>query len=94
MKAYGIGLIILLIAFAMGVYAAYISYKWTSNPPDYTKTEEVKAMNNEFKLATLIGLIANMLALLGILVFLVEFIRHEHPHEHEVSAPRIAPPPP
>jgi len=32
MKAYGIGLIILLVGFAIAAYSAYISYKWISNP--------------------------------------------------------------
>jgi len=94
MKAYGIGLILLLVAFALGVYSAYVNYKWTSKLLSPKTPEETKAMADELTLVSLIGLVANILALVGILVFLVEFWKHEHPHEHEFSASRTIPPPP
>ena len=92
MKAYGIGLIILLVAFAIATYSTYVSYKWVLNPP--LTDAERQAWANDLRSLTLIGLITNILAILGILIFLIEFMKHEHPHEHEVSAPRVVPPPP
>jgi glucan phosphoethanolaminetransferase (alkaline phosphatase superfamily) len=90
MKAYGIGLIILLAAFAISLYPAYINYNWIMNQP--TTQAEYTARYEELKTATLIGFVTAFVAILGVLVFLVEFIKHEHSHEHELSAPRISPP--
>jgi uncharacterized membrane-anchored protein len=87
MKAYGIGLVILLIAFVVSTYTVYVSYKWISNPPK--NTQEVKAMTDELTSTTLMALVTNIVAIVGILVFLVEF----RTHEHEVT-PTKAPPPP
>ena len=90
MKAYGIGLIILLAAFVISLYPTYINYNWIMNQP---KTQdEYNARYEELKTATVIGFVTAFVAILGILVFLVEFIKHEHSHAHELSAPRISPP--
>jgi multisubunit Na+/H+ antiporter MnhB subunit len=94
MRAIGIGLIILLIAFAVSMYPSYVNYRFVTNPPNYQNSEEVKARTEELKLATLIGFITGILAIIGIMIFLIEFRKHEHPHEHEASAPRMVPPPP
>jgi hypothetical protein len=77
-KPYGIGLIILLISFAMGAYATYVSYNFLVNPPNYQDAAELTARTNELKTATLIGLISSVIAIVGVLVFLVEFMKHEH----------------
>jgi len=94
MKAYGIGLIILLAAYAISLYPTFINYNFVMNPPNPQNQNEYRARYEELKSATLIGLVTAFIAILGILVFLIEFRNHEHPHEHEVSAPRITPPPP
>jgi beta-lactamase regulating signal transducer with metallopeptidase domain len=96
MKAYGIGLIILLVAYAIGMYSTYLNYKWTPRvlSPTPMTVEEKQAWANDVTATALIGLITNILAIVGILIFLFEFMKHAHPHEHEVSAPSVAPPPP
>lgn len=90
MKAYGIGLIILLAAFVISLYPTYINYNYIMNPPQ--TQDEAKARYEELKTAALIGFVTAFVAILGILVFLVEFVKHGHSHEHELSAPRISPP--
>lgn len=90
MKPYGIGLIILLVAFAISIYPTYVSYNMLANPPNYQNPNEVTARYDELKSATLIGLSINVIAIAGILIFLVEFMKHEH----QVPASRITSPPP
>jgi hypothetical protein len=75
MKPYGIGLIIILIAFAIGIYPAYVSYNDLANPPS---TSDYQARLDEAKTASLIGLICSVIAVAGVLVFVIEFMRHEH----------------
>jgi uncharacterized membrane-anchored protein len=88
MKPYGIGLIILLAAYLISLYPTYINYNYIMNPP--TNQAEYTERYEELKTATLVGFITVFIAILGTLVFLVEFMRHEH----EVPASRIASPPP
>ena len=78
MKPYGIGLIVLLISFAIGAYTTYVSYNYLMNPPNYQNPDEVTARTNELKTATLLGLISTFMGMAGILIFLVEFMKHEH----------------
>ena len=75
MKPYGIGLIIVLVSFVMGAYATYVSYNYLTNPPSVGDTA---ARFDELKTATLVGLISSFIGTIGILVFLVEFMKHEH----------------
>ena len=75
MKPYGIGLIVLLISFVMGTYAAYVSYNYIANPPT---ADEATARWDELKTAALVGVISSVLSIVGILIFLVEFMKHEH----------------
>jgi hypothetical protein len=75
MKPYGIGLVIILIAFVMGTYTAYVSYNFLANPPTASETA---ARLDELKTATVLGIISQVIAILGILVFIVEFMKHEH----------------
>ena len=76
MKPYGIGLVIILIAFVIGTYTAYVSYNFLVNPP--TTASETAARLDELKTATVLGIISQVIAILGILVFIVEFMKHEH----------------
>jgi hypothetical protein len=78
MKPYGIGLIILLISFAIGAYTTFVSYNYLANPPNYQNPDEVTARIDELKTATLLGLISQFMGMVGILIFLVEFMKHEH----------------
>jgi disulfide bond formation protein DsbB len=89
MKAYGIGLIILLIAFAISIYPAYISYNILANPPT---SQTMQARYDELETASLLGLVINVMAIIGILIFLVEFMKHEHP-SRQVSSTMALPPP-
>ena len=75
MRPYGIGLIIILISFVMGTYSTYVSYNYLTNPPT---ASDAAARYDELKTATLIGLISSIIAIIGILIFLVEFMKHEH----------------
>jgi uncharacterized membrane protein len=88
MKPYGIGLIILLISFVMGTYAAYVSYNYLANPPQ--TANEATARLDELKTASLVGVISSIIGIIGVLVFLVEFMRHEH----TISSAKVSPPPP
>jgi hypothetical protein len=90
MKPYGIGLIILLISFAIGAYTTFVSYDYLANPPNYQNPDEVTARINELKTATLLGLISQFMGMVGILIFLVEFMKHEH----IVPSTRVSSPPP
>mgnify|MGYP001138957304 CR=1 FL=1 len=94
MRARGIGLIILLVAFVTNLYPVIINYKWTLMLLTPKTPEEMQTMANELNLATLIGLVTSILAIVGIIILLIEFIKHEHPHEHRVTVPRPIPPPP
>ncbi|MGD0496484.1 MAG: hypothetical protein ABSB28_10700 [Candidatus Bathyarchaeia archaeon] len=87
MKPYGIGLIIILISFVMGTYSAYVSYNYFANPPTAL---DVAARLDELKTASLVGLISSIIAIIGILIFLFEFMKHEH----GTSPTRVSPPPP
>lgn len=87
MKPYGIGLIIILISFAMGTYTTYVSYNYLANPP---KVNDAAARFDELKTASLIGLISSFIGIIGILIFLVEFMKHEH----EISSTKAGLPPP
>jgi hypothetical protein len=93
MKAIGIGLVILLIAFATGLYNAYLNYKWAPKILVPMSDADKQAWANDVLTTANTGLIASMLALIGILIFLVEFMKHQHPHEHETTVPRVPPPP-
>jgi len=95
MKVIGIGLIILLIAFVLSMYSAYINYKWIPKviSGGALTPEERQVWNNDMTTIALAGLIANILAIVGVLIFLIEFIKHAHPHEHEHAAPKALPPP-
>jgi hypothetical protein len=85
MKPYGIGLVIILIAFVIGTYTAYVSYNYLANPP--TTASEMAARLDELKTATLLGLISQVIAILGILVFIVEFMKHEHRIQTKTVSP-------
>jgi hypothetical protein len=87
MKPYGIGLIIILISFVMGTYSAYVSYNYLANPPTAI---DAAARYDELKTASLVGLIASIIGIIGILIFLVEFMKHEH----GTSPTKVSPPPP
>jgi len=78
MKPYGFGLIILLISFAIGTYTTFVSYNFLVNPPNYQNPDQVTARTDELKTATLLGLISQFIGIAGILIFLVEFMKHEH----------------
>jgi len=88
MKPYGIGLIIILISFVMGTYSTYVSYNYLANPPQ--TAIDVVARYDELKTASLVGLISSIIAIIGILIFLFEFMKHEH----GTSPTRVSPPPP
>jgi beta-lactamase regulating signal transducer with metallopeptidase domain len=88
MKPYGIGLIILLISFVVATYTVYVSYNYLANPPQ--SAGEATARIDELKTATLLGLIAQIIGIVGILVFLVEFVKHEH----VISSTKGTSPPP
>ncbi len=75
MKPYGIGLIILLISFVMGTYATYVSYNYLWNPPS---ASDATARFDELKTSALVALISSFMGIIGILIFLVEFMKHEH----------------
>ena len=87
MKPYGIGLIIILISFVMGTYATYVSYNYLANPPT---SSDVAARYDELKTASLVGLISSVIGIIGILIFLVEFMKHEH----GTPPTKVSPPPP
>jgi uncharacterized membrane-anchored protein len=87
MKPYGIGIIILLISFVMGTYATYISYNYLANPPS---ASDEAARFDELKTSGLVALISSVIGIIGILIFLVEFMKHEH----GVSPPKVSAPPP
>jgi len=75
-KEYGYWIIMLLIvALALNIYGANILYqKWVSN---------LSSDIADLTFAMLIALIANILAILSIMIFLFVFRTHEHPHERE-----------
>ena len=76
MKALGIGLIILLIGIILVTYTAYVNYDWTNNPPE--TLEEAKDMQDQMETATTAGLVGNIIALIGVAIFIYEFMQHEH----------------
>lgn len=80
MKSYGIGLIILLISFVMSTYTAVVSYNYLVNS---------SGSLDDVKTATLIGVIASFIGIIGLLVFLVEFVKHVH----GISSTKVSPPP-
>lgn len=80
-------------AFVIGTYVAYMNYKWVANPPDWSKPEQVKAYQDELRFVALIAIIAQIVAIVGLIIFIIKFVKHKHPHEHEISAPRVVPPP-
>lgn len=90
MKTYGIGLIILIVSFALSAYPAYMNYNYFANPPQ--TQDEYTARMEEIKSAALVALITTFLAIIGILVFFIEF--KTHVHSHEIPAQSIAAPPP
>lgn len=87
MKPYGIGLIILLISFVIGTYATYVSYNYLWNPPG---ASDATARYDELKTSGLVALISSFMAIVGILIFLVEFMKHEH----GISPTKVSAPPP
>lgn len=76
MKTFGIGLIILLIGIALLVGHSGLEYYWIHNPPD--TLEETENMLNQMKIATSLGLGGNIVALIGVVIFIAEFMKHEH----------------
>jgi uncharacterized membrane-anchored protein len=87
MKPYGIGLIIVLISFVLGTYASYVSYNYLANPPT---SFDAAARYDELKTASLIAVISSIMGIVGILIFLFEFMKHEH----GISTAKPSPPPP
>ena len=87
MKPYGIGLIILLISFVIGTYATYVSYNYLWNPPS---ASDATARYDELKTSGLVALVSSFMAIVGILIFLVEFMKHEH----GISPTKVSAPPP
>jgi len=87
MKRYGIGLIILLISFVLGAYATYISYNYIANPPS---ASDETARFNELKTSVLVAVISSFIGIIGTLIFLVEFMKHDH----GISPTKVSAPPP
>jgi hypothetical protein len=87
MKPYGIGLILVLVSFVMGTYSAYVSYNYLAYPPTIS---DATARYDELKTASLVGLISSIIAIIGILTFVIEFMKHEH----GTSPAKVSPPPP
>jgi len=71
MKAWGIGLIVLLIGLILMTYATYsFEYRMVHEPEELTQ--------DEAETATTIGLVAPIISLIGVAIFIYEFMRHEH----------------
>ena len=71
MKAWGIGLIILLIGLILTTYATYgFDYRMVHEPMEVTQ--------DELETATTIGLVAPIISLIGVAIFIYEFMKHEH----------------
>lgn len=71
MKAWGIGLIVLLIGLILMTYATY-SFEYRSVVLDEEVTQD------EMETAITIGLVAPIISLIGVAIFIYEFMKHEH----------------
>lgn len=69
MKAWGIGLMVLLIGIILSTYYAYEMY---------TDVNDTPLTEDERKTATTIFLSGQVIALIGVAVFIYEFMKHEH----------------
>jgi hypothetical protein len=97
MKLVGFGLIILMVAFALGAYALFVP--WTivqrAQAGGYAGTGAlyINDFLNSLYNALQLGLLALILGVIGTLVFFVEFMRHAHTTYLAPLAPPMQPSP-
>ena len=76
MKALGIGMIIVTIGMALIVGNFGLDFYWTHHPPE--TFAEAQDMEDQMKVATSLGLAGGIIVLVGVVIFIIEFMIHGH----------------
>jgi hypothetical protein len=92
MKPIGFGLIILLVAFVLAAYALFVPWSIVqrAQASGHIDLNALSDFFNSLYNALQIGLLALILGIIGTLVFLVEFNRHEHTTHLAPRAPTFS----